>query len=245
MAGTYKLKRYTLTHEGLIISVKEYKTSRRMRVIVHRDGSVSITCPPRTSKFAVGDFVLKSMEWIRNAVKRMQSKPAPASTFITSFKSRGHELEYQAHEKNLIKVEFSGKIILVKYPKTLDICSTQVQQAAYKAIVMALKKEAAEHLPERLRELASANNLSYRSLSITSTRTRWGSCNMGKDIRISCFVMMLTDELIDLVLLHELAHTVYMNHGEAFHLKLNSMLPLHNERELDKKLRNYNITKPK
>jgi len=245
MAGIYKLKRYIITHEGLSISVKEYRASRTMRAIVHRDGTVCITCPPRTSKISVGRFVEQSISWIKNTVARMLSKPKPATHYITVFKSRGHELEFLPHEKNFIKVEFRDEKILVNYPKTLDICSSEVQQATYKAIVMALKKEAAEYIPKRLGELANANGLCYRSFTITSTRTRWGTCSNRKDIRISCFVMTLPDELIDLVLLHELAHTVHMNHSEAFHIKLNSMLPLHNERELDRKLRNYHITKPK
>ncbi len=245
MAAKYNLKRYIITHGGLIINVKEYKASRTTRVIVHSDCSITITCPPRTSKIAVGRFIEQCWDWITGSVKKMQQKPAPPKHYITVFKSQGHELEYMVHEKNCIKVEFSDRKILVKYPKTLDICSSEVQKAAYKAIVMALKKESAEYLPKRLQELAVINGLSYKSFGITSTTSRWGSCSIRKDIRISCFVMALTYELIDLVLLHELAHTVHMNHSEAFHAKLNSMLPLHNEKELNKKLRDYKIVKPK
>lgn len=245
MATAYKLKRYTITHEGLTMCVKEYKASRGLKIIVHRDSTVTITCPPRTPKIKVGLFAKENFGWIRQAISRMEQKPKPQKTFITVFRSRGHELEFIAHEKNIIKVEFSGPKILVKYPKTLDICSTQVQKMAYKGIVKALKSESAEYIPKRLHQLAMDNGLTYNSLAITSTTSRWGSCSIRKDIRISCFVMVLPDELIDLVLLHELAHTVYMNHSEAFHRKLNQMLPLHNEKALEKEIRNYRIVKPK
>ncbi len=245
MAATYQLKRYIITYGDLRINVKEYRNSKGIKIIVHRDCTITITCPPRTSKMEVGRFVERSADWITKTVKKMQLKPESAKPYITVFKSRKHELEFRCHEKNCIKVEFSGELILVKYPKTLDICSSEVQKAAYKAIVMALKSESAEYLPKRLQELAMANGLTYKSLAITSTTTRWGSCSNRKDIRISCFVMILPDELIDLVLLHELAHTVHMNHSAVFHAKVNSMLPLHNEKELEKKIKNYRIVKPK
>lgn len=245
MTALYQLKRYIITHDGLRMNVKEYRNSKSLKVIVHRDCSITITCPPRTSKIEVGRFIEQSFSWIKNTVAKMAQKTQAGQHYITAFKSRKHELEFRRHDDNCIKVEFSGQLILVKYPRTLEICSTQTQKAAYKAIVMALKSETAEYVPKRLKELAIANGLTYNSFAITSTTSKWGSCSNRKDIRISCFVMTLSDELIDLVLLHELAHTVHMNHSPAFHQKVNSMLPLHNEKELEKKLRNFHITKPK
>ncbi len=245
MATIYQLKRYIITYGDLRINVKEFRNSKDLKVIVHRDCSITITCPPRTSKIKVGKFVEQCADWILKSVKKMQQKPEPAKPYITVFKSKKHELEFRCHEKNCIKVEFSGKLILVKYPKTLDICSTEVQKAAYKAIVTALKSESEEYLPKRLQELATANGLTYKSMSITSTTSKWGCCSNHKDIRISCFVMILPYELIDLVLLHELAHTVHMNHSAAFHKKVNQMLPLHNEKQLTKEIKNYHIIKPK
>ncbi|MCQ2252938.1 MAG: M48 family metallopeptidase [Bacteroidales bacterium] len=241
---TTKLNRYIITYGDLAINVKEHRLSRRPKVRIHRDNSITVSCPPRTSKFAVGQFIMEVMPWIEKTLAKNQNRRAPVKPYLPTFKSRKHELEYQVHEKNFIKVEFSEQKILVKYPNSLDICSKQVQDVAYKAMVQALKKEAYEYVPERLKQLAQQNGLKYKDLSITATRSRWGSCAITGRISISCFVMVLPDDLIDLILLHELAHRVHMNHSAAFHATLNQMLPLHNEKELNKRLKEFKIEKP-
>lgn len=135
--------------------------------------------------------------------------------------------------------------------RALDKISHRAAKPAEKSIkvnaeqIRALRLEAAKNIPPRLQQLAAANGLHFDGVSITSTISKWGSCNGRKQIRISCFVMILPNELIDLVLLHELAHTVQMNHSPKFHSALNALLPMHNETELNKKLKEYHITKIK
>lgn len=239
-----QLKRYTLTHEGIEANVKEFRTSRSLRIIVHPDCSITITCPPRTSKMAVAGYMKAHIDWIKKTVKKFEQRPSSPKHYITAFKSRCHTLEFRISECKVPKVEINNELILVKYPKTYDICSNEIQQLTFKAITKALKSEANNYLPLRIKNLAIQNGLQYSMLTITSTTSKWGSCDNRKRIRISCFVMTLTDELIDLILLHELAHTIHMNHSAKFHNLLNAMLPQHNEHELNQKLKNYRITKP-
>jgi hypothetical protein len=215
-----------------------------MRLIVHSDSTVTLTCPPRTAKMQAAKYIVGNIDWIRQAVDRLSAKYKPEQNVITSFKSRKYELQFATHGAQRLKAGFDNGKILVTYPQGMEISNPQIQKFTYKAIVHALKSEAAEMIPQRMQQLAAANGLHFEGVSITSTISRWGSCNSRKQIRISCFVMTLPDELIDLVLLHELAHTVHMNHSASFHQKLNSMLPMHNEKALNKRLKDYKIVKP-
>jgi predicted metal-dependent hydrolase len=83
-------------------------------------------------------------------------------------------------------------------------------------IEKALRHEAKRILPERLRKLAEQHGFTYSSLRLANTKSRWGSCSAGQRINLSIALMLLPDHLIDYVILHELCHTVEMNHSSAF-----------------------------
>lgn len=113
-------------------------------------------------------------------------------------------------------------------------------------------------LPSQLRQLATDNDLHVDIIKINSARGRWGSCIERRTskfslssllfgpqktdtkftINLSFFVLLLPLHLQKLVMLHELTHTLEMNHSPRFHQKLNTMLG-GNEKALEKELKHY------
>lgn len=79
-----------------------------------------------------------------------------------------------------------------------------------------LKQRALGYLPGKLQQLAKEHGFKYKGLRINKSRTRWGSCSSRTTINLSFYLMLLPEYLIEYVLLHELCHTVEMNHGPAF-----------------------------
>ncbi len=53
-------------------------------------------------------------------------------------------------------------------------------------------------------------------ISITSAKTRWGSCTSQRHINISLYLMQYPEEAIDYVIVHEIAHLKQMNHSKDF-----------------------------
>lgn len=85
-----------------------------------------------------------------------------------------------------------------------------------KVITNAIHEEARDMLPPRLEALAEREGFKYSRCSVRNSHSRWGSCSGKGNISLSIYLVLLADELIDYVLLHELCHTVEMNHGERF-----------------------------
>ncbi|MGM0687508.1 MAG: M48 family metallopeptidase [Promethearchaeati archaeon] len=78
------------------------------------------------------------------------------------------------------------------------------------------RAEARRRLIRRLEYLATQHGFTYDRVFIRSQKTRLGTCsnrnNIGLNIKVSC----LPEELMDYVILHELAHTRVKNHGKEF-----------------------------
>ncbi|MDR3266854.1 MAG: M48 family metallopeptidase, partial [Tannerella sp.] len=103
-----------------------------------------------------------------------------------------------------------------------------------------LRKRAKAFLPEETLRLASEYGFSYKGLKIRKSKTRWGSCSSRKIINLSFYVMILPRQLIEYVILHELCHTIQMNHSPAFWALLDKCTN-GKAKQLRKELRKYSV----
>lgn len=101
-------------------------------------------------------------------------------------------------------------------PPDADFSDHKLQEWLRKVIEEALRRNAKILLPPRLYALSLQHGLTYKSVKINSSSGRWGSCSARGNINLSYYLVLLPQHLIDYVLLHELAHTREMNHGERF-----------------------------
>jgi predicted metal-dependent hydrolase len=78
------------------------------------------------------------------------------------------------------------------------------------------KAEAKKKLKDRLFCLAEKHGFKYNKVSIRNQKTRWGSCSRDNNISLNMKLILLPEELMDYVLLHEMVHTRIRNHGRQF-----------------------------
>jgi len=102
-----------------------------------------------------------------------------------------------------------------KHLERMKILELQHRMAAENAPV--IDRDAAyRKLRARLDALAACHDFSYKRLCIRYQKTRWGSCSATNNISLNARLVLLPDQLIDYVLLHELLHTRIKNHGQGF-----------------------------
>ena len=105
--------------------------------------------------------------------------------------------------------------------------------------IEAMRKEAKRILPARLAELAKKYSFEYNQVRIKNNVSNWGSCSSLKNINLNLRLVTLPAELQDYVMLHELCHLKYLNHGPEFHALLESVCPGH--RALARQMKEYKI----
>lgn len=113
-----------------------------------------------------------------------------------------------------------------------------IKEVVKEAIEKALKREAHNYLPRRLKELSDKHQLFYEGLSLRNTKTRWGSCTHDNKINLCIHMMKLPEHLIDYIMLHELAHTIEKNHSVHFWSLLSDLLA-RDAKSVDKELKDY------
>ncbi len=216
--------------------VKLYKRrgARNVRLSIAHNGAVRVTIP-LWAPYKVGmDFLMQRLEWIK--------AQQPESTFLAEghVVGKAHHLHFESTTNNTVSTRLRGNQVVVLLPAGIHYTSDKAQQAAQKASIRALKKEATQLLPSRLKTLAAQYDYTYNSVAIKQLKGRWGSCSQHKDIVLNCFLMQLPWDLIDYVILHELAHTRVMAHGAPFWTEMERCL--HDVKRHRKLIKEYKPT---
>ena len=79
-----------------------------------------------------------------------------------------------------------------------------------------LKSKACVHLRSWLVTLSREHGFTFGGMAVRSQRTRWGSCSKRKTISLNLKLIFLPQDLARCVLVHELCHTVHLNHSPKF-----------------------------
>lgn len=97
-----------------------------------------------------------------------------------------------------------------------------------------LLKKAEKHLFSWLRRVSIQTNLPYRTTAIRGQKTLWGSCSGDRNISLNYKLLFLETQVVEYVLIHELCHTIHMNHSDKFWNLVSKFEP--NYKILDKSL---------
>ena len=84
--------------------------------------------------------------------------------------------------------------------------------------------------PERTAYFAKRMGVDYGRITIREQKTRWGSCSSKGNLNFNWKLVLLDPELLDYVVVHELAHRREMNHSVAFWKVVEAELPDYRER---------------
>jgi predicted metal-dependent hydrolase len=101
------------------------------------------------------------------------------------------------------------------------------------------KAEAKKKMVVRLRQLAKLHGFAYNKILVRSLKSTWGSCSHENNISLNIKLIVLPEEMLDYVILHELVHTQIRNHSKGFWKELDRLVG--NAKALDLKLKRYNM----
>ena len=80
-------------------------------------------------------------------------------------------------------------------------------------------------IPERVEYFAEMMNVTYGRITIREQKTRWGSCSSKGNLNFNWKLVLMPEEVLDYVVVHELAHRKEMNHSERFWNHVEKVLP--------------------
>jgi predicted metal-dependent hydrolase len=94
--------------------------------------------------------------------------------------------------------------------------TTSSQKGCLTLLRLWLQVQGRLYLIPWLGKLSLETGLSFRTTQIRGQKTRWGSCSSRGTISLNYKLLFLPPHLVNYIMLHELCHTVHLNHSSSF-----------------------------
>lgn len=219
------------------ISVRYSDRAKHVRLRVKADGSVELVLPRGADRVAAAAFLERKRHWLeltrarvcdRQKARERARRMLPATLNLQALGETWclHQDPSAARNPRLVQMDGSGLLVAGLLEDPL---------AWRPLLIQWLRQRAACALPPWLERVARASGFSFSGVQIRAQRTRWGSCSSRKRISLNLKLLFVPPELVHYLFIHELCHTVYMNHSAAFWALVRSHLA--DYRDLDRRLR--------
>ena len=190
--------------------------ARAKRVIARfQDGQFVITLPAGISSKQATKIINEMRPQLISLKARHNTMTIENGTIINSATKR-IKIEVTDKTNSYATQHTTDNDVIIYVSPRMSLDNSEVQTRLNYMINNVIYQEAQRFLIPKTIEYAKHFNLEVSDVKISKSKGRWGSCSSKKSINLSYYLMMLPMKLIDYVILHELAHTIEMNHSDRF-----------------------------
>ena len=215
------LQKTYLIIEGKKVPTKVYRENRRsVRASVGKNAVIL-----RMPAFLNRDQESQQLDWFENWVKEQISKNDSLKNrfFGKNYQdgdllrvgARQYLLSIQLTDRKTHSGRLNNGVITLKLAE-----SDQGAHLAKNMRHLLSRIIAQDFLPHISRKVNELNNLYFRkpikSVNLKYNQSNWGSCSTRGNINLSTRLLFAPEEVIDYVIIHELAHLEEMNHSSRF-----------------------------
>ncbi len=215
-------------------TIRESSRSKRINLRISPQGTLEVVVPVGFDRTKIPEIVESHQAWIEKHRDRIKAQPQ--KQFPEALPT---SLEFLANTEAWT-IEYSPanvqNIRIKQLPKTVTLCGNVENKALCRnALRLWLKRRAGVFLEPWLRALSEDCNLPFNKFSVRGQRTLWGSCSSDKNISLNYKLLFLPPQVVRYVLIHELCHTIHMNHSKDFWQLVKKNDPLYKQWDRDLK----------
>lgn len=198
-------------------TVKTHPRCRSVKLKTSIKKGLEVIIPPRFNQNQIPAILEKHKSWIHKhafKIEKALEKLSAATVLPEEINLRAIKQIYvikyiQSDNKKLqLFIRPDNEIVLAGDVQNKNACKA--------LLVLWIKRQAKLHLTILLQLVSLQTQLAYKSVSIRSQETRWGSCSSDKRINLNYKLIFLPEHLVRHILVHELCHTVHLNHSKKF-----------------------------
>lgn len=204
---------------GIDITIAKSKR-KTVSIFIERDGSVSARVPDNKTDEEI-EQVLKSKEyqihknlaeWSQLNEKRTIREYVNGQSFL--YLGRNYRLTIVDEDENKLILK-NGRFLLPK----------KAQVKAKELFVEFYKEKLNEKLQPIINRYKNQLGVSPNEIKIMELQYRWASCSSKGNVNFHWKCAMAPIDVLNYIVVHELAHLIHINHTTAFWNEVDKVIP--------------------
>lgn len=213
----------TITIDGIAIEITKKKMKTLRIRITQPEAKVLVSAPLRMSNKEIESFIFEKLDWIKKNTEQVKSSTAATQ--------KSESLRMQQLKNDFINLLSSDDFSPVGIGKREIDAVLNGGLSADETAKIILKEKLSKLIPLWERR----TGLYCSGWKIKKVKSYWGKCNVQtRELIFNSRLAECEDACIHYVVLHELAHIKFPNHGEEFKAFLSGYMP--QWREIRKRL---------
>jgi predicted metal-dependent hydrolase len=205
-------------------SIRESSRAKHVSIKVSHLGEVEIVVPRGFDLRQIPAILEKRQDWIAKTTERIAAERqllSPTATASSTEQVLPEQLSLRSlAEEWLVAYQRSNQDsrltakVTANYRLTLQ--GSLDQAACYRVLKHWLSRKAEFHLVPWLRQVSREIDLPFNRVAIRGQKTLWASCSAKCNISLNYKLLFLPPHLVRYVFIHELCHTIHLNHSSQF-----------------------------
>jgi len=205
-------RRIRLGERDVDFLLKRGLKRRRAELTVDERG-LTVSVPWRTSDRYISRFLQDSAPWVLRKLETWESRKPRLRLWqegeLVDYLGRQLRLVLTPGDCALVQLQ-DGDVLALSLPEPYTADTVRA------ALVNWYRRHAQAHFCVRVEHYSALLAVEAPRVFISNARSRWGSCNANRQVRLSWRLMQAAPPIIDYVVAHELAHLRQMNHSARF-----------------------------
>jgi len=198
--------------------VRRSTRARRSRLTVTDDGRAIVVLPARAPERDAADLVIRHSRWLARHVGLAEARLA-ARNDRPALDAGRHVLLDGLRRRMVVTTSLVARRTDVHVEDVAGIVVTRsaTERRSIAEVLEAwFRTRARGQLEARLRARSREMDIGFKSFSVRDQRTRWGSASRRGNLSFSWRLAMCPPDVLDYVVVHELAHLRVAGHSRRF-----------------------------
>lgn len=191
------------------------RSAKRRRIVLTVDErGLVVHVPWRASERHIAQVIAEAQAWILRKIAEWDRRKSLERTWVS-----GELLDFLGRQLTLQLVAGEGRpIAQLKDAHALELSLSLPHDPSRvrEAVVQWYRRHANSHFGGRVQHFCAKLDIPAPRVLLSSARTRWGSCNATREIRLNWRLLQAASSVIDYVVAHEVAHLQVLSHSTRF-----------------------------
>lgn len=187
--------------------------AKYIRIKISASGKLSVVLPRGISAKHAHKFIQQKSQWICKTLNNISPTSVDLFPDILNLKllNENWKINYcylPDYEMINLKQVSDDQLELIGNTRNWALTKKKLNKWC--------QRKAKKTFNKMIEDLAELHGFHFNKLSIRSQKTRWGSCAMNKNISLNSKLLLMPENVVKYVMIHELCHTIEMNHSAKF-----------------------------